>query len=161
MKVPLLPLRHWVPCKPQPTKMGNFDKDFVDPLWSFMEFLYINGIFKVYAAARLWAITDLKEQQPYELPHPKMREVLCQGVYKLWMIIQPIQHHSKCLNTWTFRAHFRISWWMAYKTFQMGCRTSLTSNGIAVVCVLETPSILLRRIDALCTPHSTSFNQGG
>ena len=46
---------------------------------------------------------------------------------------------------------------MAYKTFQMGCRTSLTSNGIAVVCVLETPSILLpqMRFAHLIQHHST------
>ena len=107
--------------------------------------------------------SDLKEQQ-YELPHPKMRGVLCQDVYKPSMIIQLIQHHSKCLNSWTFRVHFRTSWWMAYKILQMDCRTSLTSNGIAVlvVCVLETPSIWLRQIDALCKPMETSFsfNQG-
>ena len=101
---------------------------------------------------------------PYELPHPKMRGVLCQDVYKPSMIIQLIQHHSKCLNTWTFRVHFRTSWWMAYKILQMDCRTSLTSNGIAVLVasVLETPSIWLRQIDVLCKPMETSFsfNQG-
>ena len=107
--------------------------------------------------------SDLKEQQ-YELPHPKMRGVLSQYVYKPSMIIQLIQHHSKCLNTWTFRVHFRTSWWMAYKILQMDCRTSLTSNGIAVLVasVLETPSIWLRQIDVLCKPMETSFsfNQG-
>ena len=107
--------------------------------------------------------SDLKKQQ-YELPHPKMRGVLCQYVYKLSMIIQLIQHHSKCLNTWTFRVHFRTSWWMAYKILQMDCRTSLTSNGIVVLVasVLETPSIWLRQIDVLCKPMETSFsfNQG-
>ena len=40
MKVPLLPLRDSMLCKPQPTKMGNFDKDFV----ACVEFLYINEI---------------------------------------------------------------------------------------------------------------------
>ena len=103
-------------------------------------------------------------QGPYELPHPKMRGVLCQYVYKPSMIIQLIQHHSKCLNTWTFRVHFRTSWWMAYKILQMDCRTSLTSNDIAVLVasVLETPSIWLRQIDVLCKPMETSFsfNQG-
>ena len=107
--------------------------------------------------------SDLKEQQ-YELPHPKMRGVLCQDVYKPSMIIQLIQHHSKCLNTWTFRVHFRTSWWMAYKILQMDCRTSLTSNDIAVLVasVLETPFIWLRQIDVLCKPMETSFsfNQG-
>ena len=67
------------------------------------------------------------------------------------LIVEPSGCTSGLLGEWLTKS---CRW------IQMDCRTSLTSNGIAVLVasVLETPSIWLRQIDVLCKPMQTSFS---